>query len=94
MIQICRKDKEKGYEAIRAEKIDAAEMPFPNLTDDILLSLAVAAKFKCKTSLTDVPFAVTEAELLTELLGDDYKIVIKTYLHTDTSGKYDLVDQL
>lgn len=34
---------------------------------DILLCLAVAAKLKCKTSLTDVPFAVTEAELLAEL---------------------------
>ena len=98
MIQICRKDKEKVFEAIRTGKIDAAEMSFPNLIDDIilmmkkrgltdrlaqalpdkrrdnshipfdiLLCLAVAAKLKCKTSLTDVPFAVTEAELLAEL---------------------------
>jgi len=34
---------------------------------DILLALAVAAKLKQKTSLTDVPFAVTEAEVLAEL---------------------------
>ena len=98
MIQICQKDKEKVYEAIRIGKIDAAEMSFPNLIDDIILTikrrgltgplaqalqdkrrdnkhipfdillcLAVAAKLKCKTSLTDVPFAVTEAELLAEL---------------------------
>ena len=98
MIQICRKDKEKVYEAICTGKIDAAEMSFPNLIDDILLTmkrrgltaplaqalpdkrrdnshipfdillcLAVAAKLKRKTSLTDVPFAVTEAELLAEL---------------------------
>ena len=98
MIQICQKDKEKVYEAIRTGKIDAAEMSFPNLIDDILLTmkgrgltgllaqalpdkrrdnshipfdillcLAVAAKLKRKTSLTDVPFAVTEAELLAEL---------------------------
>lgn len=98
MIQICRKDKEKVYEAIRTGKIDAAEMSFPNLIDDILLTmkrhgltgllalalpdkrrdnshipfdillcLAVAAKLKRKTSLTDVPFAVTQAELLAEL---------------------------
>lgn len=98
MIQICRKDKEKVYEAIRTGKIDAAEMSFPNLIDgilltmkrhgltgllalalpdkrrdnshipfDILLCLAVAAKLKRKTSLTDVPFAVTQAELLAEL---------------------------
>ncbi len=97
MIQICRKDKEKVYEAIRTEKVDASEMSFPNLIDDIilimkkhgltdllaqeltdirrdnshipfhiLLCLAVAAKLKYKTSLTDVPFAVTEAELLAE----------------------------
>ena len=98
MIQICQKDKEKVYEAIRSGKIDAAEMSFPNLIDDIILTmkrrgitdslaqampdkrrdnshilfgillcLAVAAKPKHKTSLTDVPFAVTEAELLAEL---------------------------
>lgn len=98
MIQICRKDKEKVYNAIRTGKIDAAEMSFPNLIDDILLTmkkrgltdllsaslpdkrkdnkhipfdillcLAVAAKLKLKTSFTDVPFAVTEAELLAEL---------------------------
>ena len=98
MIQICQKDKEKVFEAIRTGKIDVAEMSFPNLIDDILLvmkkrgltapltqalpdkrrdnshipfgillCLAVAAKLKCKTSLTDVPFAVTEAELLAEL---------------------------
>lgn len=97
MLQICRKDKEKLYKAIRTGKIDTAEMSFPNLIDDIilimkkqsltdllaqaltdkrrdnshipfdiLLCLAVAAKLKCKTSLTDVPFAVTEAELLAE----------------------------
>ncbi len=67
MIQICQKDKEKAFEAIRTGKIDAAEMSFSNLIDDILLCLAVAAKLKCKTSLTDVPFAVTQAELLAEL---------------------------
>lgn len=98
MIQICRKDKEKVYKAIRTGKIDAAGMSFPNLIDDIILAmkkrgfidllaqalpdkrrdnshipfdillcLAVTAKLKCKTSLTDVPFAVTEAELLAEL---------------------------
>lgn len=97
MIQICRKDKEKVYEAIRKGKIDAAEMSFPNLIDDIILTmkrhrliehlaqvlpdkrrnnshipfdillyLAIAAKLKRKTSLMDVPFAVTEAEFLTK----------------------------
>ena len=98
MIQICKKDKEKVFEAIRTGQIDAAELSFPNLIDDIvltmkyqrltdllplalpdkrrdnkhipfdiLLCLAVTAKLKRKTSLTDVPFAVTEAELLSEL---------------------------
>ncbi len=39
MIQICQKDKEKVFEAIRTGKIDAAEMSFPNLIDDILLTM-------------------------------------------------------
>jgi len=98
MIQLCRKDKDKVYEAIRSGKIDAADMTFPNLIDDIILSmkkhgllellssalvdkrrdnchipfhillcLGVTAKLKIKTSLTDVPFAVNDAELLAEL---------------------------
>ena len=98
MIQLCRKDKEKVYQAIRSGNIDAADMAFPNLIDDIvltmkkhglidmlskvlpdkrkdnlhiplniLLSLAVTAKLKIKTSLTDVPFAVNNAQLLAEL---------------------------
>lgn len=98
MIQICRKNKEKVFEAIRSGKIDAAQISFPNLSDDIILTmkrrgltdslalslpdkrrdnshiplgillcLAVTAKLKQKTSLTDAPFAVTEAELLAEL---------------------------
>ena len=39
MIQICRKDKEKVFEEIRTGKIDAAEMSFPNLIDDIILTM-------------------------------------------------------
>ena len=27
-------------------------------------------------------------------LGDDYKVVVKTYLHTDEDGKHNLVDML
>lgn len=91
IIQICWKDKEKVYEAIRSGKIDAADMSFPNLIDDILLTmkrrgltellsralpdkrrdnshipfgillcLAVAAKLKCKTSLTDLQLVFWE----------------------------------
>lgn len=41
---------------------DNLHIPF-----DILLALAVTAKLKLKTSLTDVPFAVSDAELLAEL---------------------------
>ena len=47
MIQICRKDKKKVYEAIRKGKMDAAEMSFPNLIDDIILTLK-------KRGLTDL----------------------------------------
>ena len=39
MIQICRKEKEKVYQAIRAGRIDAAEMSFPNLIDGIFLTM-------------------------------------------------------
>lgn len=98
MIQLCSKDKEKVYQAIRSGNIDAADMALPNLIDDIvltmkkhglldmlsyalpdkrrdnhhipldiLLALAVTAKLKIKTSLTDVPFAVNDVELLAEL---------------------------
>lgn len=35
-----------------------------------------------------------DIKAVAELLGDDYKVVIKTYLHTDTGGKHDLVAQL
>lgn len=35
-----------------------------------------------------------DIKAVAELLGDDYKVVIKTYLHTDTGGKHDLVNQL
>ncbi len=117
MIQICRKDKEKVYEAIRTGKVDAAEMSFPNLIDDIilimkkhgltdllaqalsdkrrdnshipfaiLLRLAVAAKLKCKTSLTDVPFAVTEAQLLAELGWKEYKIQLYYLPYRNDAG--------
>ncbi|SPF53534.1 conserved hypothetical protein [Candidatus Desulfosporosinus infrequens] len=44
------------------KRSDNKKIPF-----DILLTLAVTAKLKLKTSLTDVPFAVTDAELLAEL---------------------------
>jgi len=98
MVQLCQKDKEKVYDAIKSGHIDAADMAFPNLIDSIILAmkthgflaplaqvledkragnrhiplgillvLCVAAKLKLKTSLTDVPFAVNDAELLAEL---------------------------
>lgn len=35
-----------------------------------------------------------DIKAVAELLGDDYKVLIKTYLHTDTGGKHDLIDQL
>ena len=35
-----------------------------------------------------------DIKAVAELLGDDYKVVIKTYLHANTAGKHDLVDQL
>ena len=38
-----------------------------HIPPDILLTLAITAKLKQKTSLTDIPFAVTDAGLLAEL---------------------------
>lgn len=35
-----------------------------------------------------------EIKAVAELLGDDYKVVIKTYLHTNEVGKHNLVDML
>lgn len=35
-----------------------------------------------------------DIKAVAELLGDDYKVVFKTYLHTDEDGKHDLVDKL
>lgn len=35
-----------------------------------------------------------DIKAVAELLGDDYKVVIKTYLHTEDNGKKDLVDLL
>ena len=48
--------------ALEDKRRDNLHIPF-----DILLCLAVTAKLKIKTSLTDVPFAVSDAELLAEL---------------------------
>ena len=35
-----------------------------------------------------------EIKAVAEILGDDYNVVVKTYLHTDEDGKLDLVDTL
>lgn len=35
-----------------------------------------------------------EIKAVAELLGDDYNVVVKTYLHTDEDGKLNLVDLL
>lgn len=95
---ISEKDKARVLEAIKAGKIDAADVSFPNLIDAIvlemkksgnldllegsfedkrrdnqtipfylILTLAITAKMKIKTSLTDIPFAITEAETLSEI---------------------------
>ncbi|WP_123052936.1 hypothetical protein [Clostridium sp. JN-1] len=93
-MKIC---KNKVLKAIRAGKIDAANISFPNLINtiilkmknaglinklsknlkdkrkqnkhipfDILIALVITAKMKLKTSLTNVTFAVTDSELLSE----------------------------
>ena len=54
MIQICKKDKEKVFEAIRTGQIDAAELSFPNLIDDIVLTM----KYQGLTDL--LPLALSD----------------------------------
>lgn len=49
-------------EAFEDKRSDNLHIP-----SDILLTLAITAKLKQKTSLTDIPFAVTDAGLLAEL---------------------------
>lgn len=97
-MKISSNDKGITLEAIRKGEIDAADVAFPNLIDDIiikikntglidkladilgdkrrdnapipfnaLLALFVAAKMKIHSSLTDVPFAITDATALTEI---------------------------
>lgn len=59
--------KEHGLTGLLAQALPDKRRDNSHIPFDILLCLAVAAKLKRKTSLTDVPFAVTEAELLAEL---------------------------
>ena len=46
------------------------------------------------TSLLGKTSSHQEVKAVAELLGDDYNVVVKTYLHTDESAKYDLVNLL
>ncbi|SHH87103.1 hypothetical protein SAMN02745135_02486, partial [Caloranaerobacter azorensis DSM 13643] len=39
MMQISRKDKEKIIESIKNGRIDAADISFPNLIDDIIMKM-------------------------------------------------------
>lgn len=95
---ISTQDKNRVLEDIKKGMIDAADVSFPNLIDEIilkmkkegilqlignsfadkrsqnlniplhiLLTLAITAKMKLKTSLTDIPFAITSADTLSEI---------------------------
>ena len=65
MIQICRKDKEKVYEAICTGKIDAAEMSFPNLIDDILLTMKRQGSQRLSHRPRQTSAGITAISLLT-----------------------------
>jgi hypothetical protein len=49
-------------EELEDKRKNNAFLPF-----SVLLTLSIAAKMKIKTSLTDIPFAITDAELLSKL---------------------------
>ena len=55
----------KLTESFKDKRKQNKHIPF-----DVLIALAITAKMKIKTSLTDVAFAVTDGELLSELGGD------------------------
>lgn len=59
--------KHHGLLAPLAQSITDKRRENHHIPFDILMTLAVTAKLKLKTSLTDVPFAVNDAELLSEL---------------------------
>ena len=50
--------------AFSDKRADNMSIPF-----HLILTLAITAKMKIKTSLTDVPFAITDAETLSEIDG-------------------------
>lgn len=59
--------KRRGLTALLSQALTDKRRENFHIPFDILLCLAVAAKLKGKTSLTDVPFAITDAELIAEL---------------------------
>ncbi|XBX08307.1 hypothetical protein QMP26_09610 [Enterocloster clostridioformis] len=59
--------KHHGLRAPLAQSITDKRRENHHIPFDILMTLAVTAKLELKTSLTDVPFAVNDAELLSEL---------------------------
>ena len=72
----------KLTKAFEEKRRDNSSIPL-----DIILSLAIIAKMKLKTSLTDVAFAVTDSELLSELgwnIWDNYRDLEKGLLEEGT----------
>lgn len=59
--------KKHGFLDPLADVIEDRRKSNKHIPSDILFVLAIAAKLKLKTSLTDVPFAVNDPELLAEL---------------------------
>lgn len=59
--------KKKGLLEILTDFLEDKRSGNKHFPFDILLTLSITAKLKLKTSLTDVPYAVTDAELLSEI---------------------------
>ena len=105
MLKVCKNNKEKVLEGIRTGNINAADVGFSNLIDEIVLkmknaglldifkdvfedkrssrnsriplnmffTLAATAKIKLRTSLTDIPYAITDPDTLLELGWNIYE---------------------
>ena len=64
---IILKMKNEGLLALLENALKDKRASNKNIPFHLILALAITAKMKIKTSLTDVPYAITSAETLSEI---------------------------